>query len=148
MTPKWLFVPDDSSSGTAANIQVDATLVATSGVNLFNLSSYTESGSDVDDWQEYPHRPFRKSTSYIELLLRVTTTGQFADKNAFVAATSNYTGELTIGGDTLEHTSITIAGFSTIVRPRFNASSSDITSFWNGVNAGESLTFKLSYQGT
>ena len=132
----------------SANLQVDGTLVATSNAGRYNISSWTDAGSDVDDWEEYPHSPLRKLTSSIELLIKVTTTGQWSNKAAFVAATTNYTGELTIGGDTFAHDSIGISGFGTVVRTRFNASSTDITSFWNGVNAGESFTFKLSYEGT
>ena len=150
MTPKWLFVEDDSSSGAGANIQVDATLVATAQAARYNLSSWSKSGSDTSDWEEYTYRPVRKTSTFVLFIVGLTSGSQWANVGDFQSSTTNYTGEITIGGTTLSHTSISIYGSasSANVQVRFYAPSTEVTSFWNGVAAGQSFLFKLSYQGT
>ena len=150
MIPKWLFVDDDSSSAAGSNIQVVGTMVATSNANRYNLTSWTESGSDLDDWEEYPHSPVRKSARSISFLLELTATGTWNNKSAFAAGTSSYTGSLQIGSNTLPHTSISITGpgNGTTVFVRFNASTSDTSAFWANVASGQTLNFNFSYSGT
>tara|TARA_R100000654_G_scaffold13879_5_gene30050 strand:+ start:519 stop:968 length:450 start_codon:yes stop_codon:yes gene_type:complete len=148
MTPSWIYVPAPSAAAASANYQVDG-IMDEVNTNRYKVASFAESGSDAADWEEYPFTPIRKSNSHIEFLIKLTSTGQFSNKSAFTAATTNYTGEFTVGGDTFSHTSITIAGpgNGTIVRVRFVAATADINSYWSGVSDGESFLFKLSYEG-
>ena len=148
MPPKWFFA-EAPASAADANIQVDGVMDYV-GTNRYKVASYSESGSDTADWEEYPHTPIRKTNSYVEFLIKLTNTGTWSNVNGFTAGTTNYTGQFTVGGDTLSHTSITIAGAGSgvVVRVRFNAAAADLAAYWSGVNDGESFLFKLSYQGT
>ena len=147
MTSRWMFFPAPSSPGLSSNLQVTATLDATVQAARYNLTSWAKSGSDLSDWEEYTNRPLRKTSTFVLLVVSLDTAESWSSASDFQTSTTNYTGEMTIGGTTLNHSSIGATAQGTdAIQFRFYASSTDVTTFWNGVTNSQSLLFNVSYE--
>ena len=150
--PKWLFFPTPVSSG-GPNLTITATTVAdpSSGVARSNLNNQTFGGTQASDFVAYTSNPLRKSSTnaYIEWLFKVNTSGTYATKGDFSGAVTldqnNCT--LTMNGTTLTTTSVTIAGADsgTVVRIRFNGTSSNVSSVWTGTGSGDTVSLSLTW---
>jgi len=133
-----------------------AELVATARATKFNVTNATLSGSDdvANNYAIYVHSPLRKYTTSIEWLLNVDSSGDYANAGAWETAVTN-AGDLITASSTWTHdgasfspTSITHTHGSdagTVVRVRWNGSSTDITNFWNTLAAGETTQLKLNW---
>ena len=154
MTPKWLFFP--SPPATGVKLQLDADLVATNRVNKFNLTNATLSGSDdvANNYELYLPGPFRKSTTFIEWLFKVDSSGDYSNVGAWETAVTNAGGlntsdsVWTHDGATFNATSVTHThggNSSLVVRVRWNGSSTDVTNFWNTLAGGETTQIKLNW---
>ena len=151
MTPppnKWLFFPTPSGgdsfviTGTAS---ADLSASSSSAV-----TSWAKSGTDADDFLEYPHTPVRVATSYVEILFKVDTGQSYANVGAFESATTMVSGTSSykIGGNTFPHTSVTHTHGSnsgSVVRVRFNAASSAVTTFRNLLDAGDAVEITMNW---
>ena len=152
--PHWLFFPTPPAAGV--KLQLDAELVATARTNRFNLTNATLSGTDdvANNYDLYSFAPLRKSTTYIEWLVKVKSTGDYAttgdwetdvtNAGGIIVADSTWTHD---GADfnavTITHTHGADSGVN--LRVRWNGSSTDVTNFWNTLAAGETTQIKLNW---
>lgn len=154
MSPKWLFFP--SPPATGVKLQLDAELVATARANKFNVTNTTLSGSDdvANNYLVYAPGPIRKSTTYIEWLFSLDSSGDYANAGDWETAVTN-AGDLITASSTWTHDGVTFTPTSiththgsnagTVVRVRWNASSTDVTNFWDTVAGGETFQIKLNW---
>lgn len=146
--PRWQFFPAPASSG-GANLVITGTTTAdltTRGQS--GVSSWAKSGTDADDYLEYPHTPVRAGSSYMEIMFKVDSAETYADSAAFASAVTMNSGTSTykIGGNTFPHTSITEThGFGTLIRMRWNASSSAVTTFRNLLGTGDAVEITMNW---
>ena len=114
-----------------------------------NISSYAISGEQASDFTEYPHTPLRKGGSYMEFMIRVDPNGTYATNGDFQnAETLNSSAcSMEIGGNVFPHTSMTIAGgaTTTLLRFRFNATSSAVTTYRNLLGIGDAVEIILNW---
>lgn len=159
MTPppnKWLFFPTPVASGV--KFQLDATLSTSPkfSATRFNISSGTFSGTDdvSNNYELYTSQPIRKSTTYIELLVSIQTDGDYSDAGTWETAVTNASGldnatstwthdGADFGSTSVTHTHGSNSG--SILRIRWNGSSTDVTNFWNTMAAGEVSTIKMNW---
>lgn len=145
--PRWLFFPTQATSG--ANVTFTGELVkdlSTSTRSGFN--NWAVSGPDAADYDEYTFSPFRKTTSYIEFIVKLDATQTYANVNAWTSANTLTTGTtLAIENTLLAFTSTTVAGSGTgtNLRIRFNASSTVLNAFWTTGSIGDTVTMNLVY---
>jgi len=147
--PHWLFFPTPPAAGV--KLQLDAELVASTSTR-FNITNTTLSGTDdvANNYILYTISPLRKSTSYIEWIFRVDTSGDYASGAAWktanesniILAESTWTHD----GAAFNASSISIVGrANNLVRARWNGSSTDVTNFWNTMSAGETTQIILNW---
>ena len=144
MSPSVQFIPARGPAGL--HLIANGTLVATLRTDRYNLSSHVLSGSAASDFVVYTFSPLRKQTTYIEYIFRLNTTGEFVDANDFQARATITAMSLTIGNQLFNGTgSVAGSGTAPILRGRFTAASSYITTYWAGVSAGDHLHFHMTY---
>lgn len=144
MSPNVQFIPRSAPAGL--QLIGNGNLVATLRTDRFNLSNHVLSGSAASDFVLYTFSPLRKSTTYIEYIFRVNTSGEFVNAGDFQARATVTTQTITIGNTIFLGTpSIVGSGLSLVLRARFTASSSYVNSYWAGVSAGDHLHFQMSY---
>ena len=151
--PHWLLFP----APAGVKLQLDAELVAAPRGSInFNLTNSTLSGTDdvANNYELYASTPLRKSTTYIEWLLKVKSSGDYANAGAWETVVTNAGGIITADstwthdGAAFNATSVTHTHGSnsgTILRVRWNGSSTDVTNFWNTLAAGETTQLKLNW---
>jgi hypothetical protein len=154
VTPKWLFFP--SPPATGVKLQLDAELVATARADRFNVTNTTLSGSDdvANNYLIYTFGPIRKSTTYIEWLFSLDSSGDYANAGDWETAVTN-AGNIITASSTWIHDSATFGATSvththgsnagTVVRVRWNGSSTDVDNFWNTLAGGETTQIKLNW---
>ena len=145
--PRWLFFPTQATGGAnvtfTGDVNKDLTGAARAGFN-----NWAVSGPDAADYDEYAFSPFRKTSSYIEWIVKVDTTQTYANVNAWNAANTLTTGTtLAIENTILLFASTTVTGSGTgpNLRIRFNASSTVLNAFWNTGSNGDTVTMNLVY---
>lgn len=156
MTPTWIYVPDEGSSGLVTpDYQLDATTVAGSNSDRRDLTSTSESGSAAGDFEVYPLSTIRRYSNYLETLLRLSTGGSFSSLADFNASTSNLVTTFSIGGNVISvatiATSTQAAGSrtGTVVRFRWFVPSATLATYWaNVASSGEAFQLTLNYDGT
>lgn len=147
--PRWLFFPTPPADGV--KLQLDAELVANSSTR-FNITNATLSGTDdvANNYILYTFEPLRKATTYIEWIFRVNTSGDYAsggdwksDNEAnMILAESTWTHD----GSSFNAASLSFIGrTNNLVRARWNGSSTDVTNFWNTLQAGETTEVILNW---
>ena len=148
MTSRWMFFPAPTGGDSFSITGTASADLSTANGSV--IASWTKSGSDAGDFLQYPHTPLRIATAYVEILFKVDTsqtypnTGAFESATTMVSATSSYS----IGGNTFPHTSVTHTHGSnsgTVVRVRFNATSSAVTTFRNLLSAGDSVEIIMNW---
>ena len=151
--PHWLLFP--TPAPTPVKVQVNAELVSANATS-FHATNVVISGTDnvASNYTIYGYAPFRKSTFYIELLLLIQASGDYADTVAWNNAVTS-AGGLILADSTWTHdgadfnaTSLTINNVSrggTLLRLRWFGSSTDVTNFWNTMAAGETTQVKLNW---
>ncbi len=157
--PHWLFFPTPPAAGV--KLQLDAELVevisrGSPNPNRFNLTNATLSGTDdvANNYDLYTSAPLRKSTSYIEWLFKVDNTGDYTtcgdwetdvtNAGGIIVADSTWTHDgAAFSPSTITHTHGSNSG--TVVRVRWNGSSTDVTNFWNTLADGETTQIKLNW---
>lgn len=150
MTPsRWLFFPTQASL-TAAKVQFTGTLAKNlTGANRSGINNWAVSGTDAIEYNEYQFSGFRKLSTSIEWIVRLDTTQTYATLGDWLAAnTPTLTGStLSIGTSILPATGWSAAGASTgtLLRARFAASSTNLTSFWNSGSLGDTVIMNLNY---
>jgi len=150
--PHWLLFPTPAG----VKLQRDAELVAARG--FFNLTNSTLSGTDdvANNYELYSSTPLRKdiSSTYIEWLLRVKSSGDYVNAGAWETVVTNAGGIITADstwthdGAAFNATSITHtfgSNSGTILRVRWNGSSTDVINFWNTLATGETTQIKLNW---
>ena len=152
--PHWLFFPTPPAAGV--KLQLDAELVATARTTRFNTTNATLSGTDdvANNYDLYSFAPLRKSTTYIEWLVKVKSTGDYTTAGDWETDVTN-AGGIIVADSTWTHdgadfnaTSITHTHGSNsgvVLRVRWNGSSTDVTNFWNTLAAGETTQIKLNW---
>ena len=150
MTPdRWLFFPG-LTVGLAAPVQFNANInKSLLGTNRAGVTNWSVTGSDAIEYDEHPFSPLRKLSTSIEWFARLDTTQTYADLNAWNAAnTLSLSGSsISLDGTLLNATSLTVAGIGTnnVLRFRFGASSSDLTTWWNAGLNGDPLSVTINY---
>ena len=148
--PHWLFFPTPPAAGV--KLQLDAELVASSSTR-FNITNATLSGTDdvANNYVLYTLEPLRKASTYIEWILKVDSSGDYANGGAW--KTANFS-NLVLAESTWTHdgavfnaTSINVIGRSNsdLLRVRWVGSSTDVTNFWNTLDAGETTQLILNW---
>lgn len=144
MTPNVQFIPAAAPHGLQLN--ANGTLAATTNSTRYNLSNHVLSGSAASDFVVYTFSPLRKQSTYIEYIFRLNTSGEFVNANDFQARATVTAMSLTIGNQLFNGTgSVAGSGTSPILRGRFTASSSYLTTYWAGVSAGDSFHYHMTY---
>ena len=145
--PRWLFFPTQATGG--ANVTFAGDLGKNlSGTSRSGFANWAVSGPDAVEYDEYSFSPFRKTTSYIEWIVKLDATQTYANVNAWTSANTLTTGTtLAIESTLLAFTSTTVAGSGTgtNLRIRFNASSTVLNAFWNTGSSGDTVTMNLVY---
>tara|TARA_R110001592_G_scaffold174023_1_gene412846 strand:+ start:1901 stop:2362 length:462 start_codon:yes stop_codon:yes gene_type:complete len=148
--PRWQFFPAPVSSGGAKLVFTGTAVrdLSSSGSTTFN--SFAKSGSDADDFLEYPFNPIRRSTAYMEILFKIDTGETYSNVGDFESAVTmvSETSSFKIGGNTFPHTSVTHTHGSNsgaVIRMRFNAASSAVTTFRNLLAAGDAIEITMNW---
>jgi len=152
--PHWLFFPTPPAAGV--KLQLDAEVAHTARANKHNITNATLSGTDdvSNNYTIYASGPLRKSTSYIEWLFKVDNTGDYTtcgdwetdvtNAGGIIVADSTWTHDgAAFSPSTITHTHGSNSG--TVVRVRWNGSSTDVTNFWNTIGDGETTQIKLNW---
>lgn len=144
--PNVQFIPTQVSAGP--NWQVDATCgTKTANDREMSLTSITETG-ETGNFNVGSSNPVRRGGSheYIELLILIDTSGDYASVSDFQSSTSGRTYSMSVDNVALAHTSVTeIAASSTVLRVRLNCSTAEGQTFWDDLDQGDDFEFTLSY---
>jgi len=157
--PHWLFFPTPAAAGVKVQLDAELVEVVSRGVvntSRFNLTNTTLSGTDdvANNYELYSHSPLRKSTTYIEWLFKVKASGDYStagdwetdvtNAGGLIVADSTWTHDgAAFSPSTITHTHGSNSG--TILRVRWNGSSTDVTNFWNTLADGETTEIKLNW---
>ena len=149
MTPpnRWLFFPAPASSDP--NFTSDGVIETPSGRNC-NYQSVTDSG-ETDNFatRAITLSPLRKNgtDTWVEFLLMVATDNDYTGVADFLAESTNRTYTLKHDGTAFSYTSIAEVNQGDIIlRVRFSASTSYVSSWWSGLSAGDDVQFTLTYE--
>lgn len=152
MSNRWLFFPAPVVSGLPKLRWAGELVFVSAG--KFNASNQVLTGTDspAANYIQYTSGPVRKSTTYIELLFRVNTSGAYASANDWESSVTSAGGinlsasTWSHGGAILAATSVTYtSGSGSTPRVRWNASSTVITNFWNTMQTGETSTVSIDW---
>jgi hypothetical protein len=144
MSPRWLYWP----AASGPNWQVNAlcgTKIATD--REMSLTSVVESG-ETSNFDSFASNTVRRDAAYIyiEFLLVIDTSGDYASVSDFQSSTSGRTYSMSVDGVVLAHTSVTeVVASSTVLRVRLNCSAANGQTFWDDLDTGDAYTFSLSY---
>ncbi len=147
---RWLFFPAPVSSGGAKLVITGTATADLSARTSTGVSSWAKSGDDAADFLEYPHTAVRAGAAYMEILFKVDTGETYSNAGDFESAVTMVSGtsSFEVGGNTFPHTSVTHTHGSdsgTIIRVRFNAASSAVTTFRNLLAAGDAIEITMNW---
>jgi len=148
--PRWQFFPAPVSSGGAKFVITGTATADLSSRAQTGVSSWAKSGDDAADFLEYPHTPVRSGSTYMEIMFKVDAGETYSNAGAFESAVTMVSGtsSFKVGGNTFPHTGITETHGSdsgTLIRMRWNASSSAVTTFKNLLGAGDAIEITMNW---
>jgi len=142
MSPRWLFFPTPASGGD------DFKLVGSLDTNVDYIINPVFSGTYGSDFTLYGFRPLRISSSYVEVLLLVDTSGTWSSAgNWWSDVSSSITASIAYDGNYLPHTYYSAsAGSGSLLRFRFQGTNSAVRTAWgNGRATGDSFEFIMNW---
>ena len=147
MSPRWLHWPAAVSAGQFW--QVDALCGTKAGNDAeMALSSIVETG-ETANFNAYAFGPVRRSltNTFIEFMISIQSGGAYSNAADFLSATSLRSYSVSVDGIELVATSVTEVDATSLLRIRFNNTSSTvIDDFWNDLDLGDSFVFRMEYQ--
>ena len=152
MSNRWIFFPAPAVSGLP-KLRWSGDLVFYNS-SRFNASNQVLTGTDSPGANYIPYTsfPVRKTTTLIELLFGINTSGAYTSSTDWVSAVTA-AGGLNLSSSTWSHGGAVLAATSIsyasagpgVARVRWNASSTVITNFWATMQAGETSTVSIDW---